>query len=549
MANPITIINASVQTAPTPPGLQQMGAFVSQGGTTLQPGAYKQLTQISDLTAVLAAPTALASLTWAGSVVTATASAALPYADGATLWLTIAGAAPASYNGTFLCTVTGAETFTYALASDPGSETIPGTYAPVSIAELTEQAATFFGMGSQQSAYVLELGYGSPAQGVTALSAFIAAQPAQVFYAYLVSRTWAAEPTFLTFANTLTSVSSKTYFWTTVSLANYLDWVTATPPKSVLTLVEAPAYGAWQANVLTAISYSGGIVTATTTTNHGVLPGQWFQIGGCTPAGYNGWYQALDGTATNSLVAALATNPGAESALGTLLASTAASSGIGATEFSLASAFWYPMTWNPNSNNRVTPLSFAFMFGTTSFPLIGNGSLLATLLSDNVNYVGTGAEGGITTSILRNGRTMDGNQFNYWYAIDWMQINGDQALSAAVINGSNNILNPLFYDQQGINTLQAALGNVCATGIGANLLLGSLTLTELDPTAFAQNLENGVYEGQVVVNAVPFATYVNANPANYKSGVYGGLSVAFTPLTGFQQIIVNMQAIQFPSAA
>lgn len=549
MTNPIVVVNASVQTAPTPPSLQQMGAFISQGGTTLAPGSYQQLTQISDLTAVLASAAALSSLTWTGGTVTATAASALPYADGTELWLTIAGAAPANYNGTFLCTVTGASTFTYEIASNPGTESTAGTYAPVSIAELQQMADTFFGMGSQQSAYVLELGAGSPAQGVTALGDFIDAQPNQVFYSYLVPRAWAAEPTFLSFANEFTSPSSKTYFWTTVNLQNYLDWVTATPPKSVLTLVEAPDYGAWPANALTAISWSGGILTATTTTDHGVTPGQWFQIAGCTPAGYNGWYLALEGTTGETLIAGLATNPGIETALGTLAASIAASNGVGDDEFSLASAFWYPLTWNPSGSNRVALLSFAFLYGTTPFPLIGNSSLLATLLGDNVNYVGTGAEGGISTSILRNGRTMDGNQFNYWYAIDWMQINGDQTLAAAIINGANNLINPLFYDQQGITTLQAALGDLCATGIASNLLLGSLTLTELDPTTFAQNLDNGVYDGMVVVNAVPFATYVAANPSNYQQGVYGGFSVAFTPLNGFQQIVVNMQAVQFASAA
>jgi hypothetical protein len=547
MTNPITIVNATQQVAAAPNQLQQTGAFISQGGTTLAPQSYSLLTQYSDLTEILASAAAITSITWTSGVATATTTAAHGLPNGAVVWLTITGAVPAGYNGTFPCTVTGASTFTYPLEANPGTETTPGTWAVDSVQELVKMATTFFGNGSQQSVYVLELGPGSTAQGVTALGTFIDAQPAQVFYGYLVPKVWGGDSTFITFAATFEAVDDKTYFWTTVNLQNYLAWLTAAP-KSVVTLVEAPATALWPANALTALSWSANFISATTTTNHGVSPGQWFQLSGCLPAGYNGYYLALEGTAGDTLVAFLATNPGSETQLGTLLASTVASNGIGGTEFDLADPFWTTLSWNASSSNRITPLSFAFMFGATPFPIKGNGPILAALLIASVNYVGTGAEGGISNAILRNGRTMDGNQFNYWYAIDWLQINGDLQVTNAVINGSNNTANPLWYNQNGINALQSVLGNVVSTGIGASLILGSLTLTELDPATFALNVENGVYNGQAAVNAVPFATYIAANPGNYKTGVYGGLSVAFTPQTGFQQIIINMTAVQFAAA-
>lgn len=67
---------------------------------------------------------ATTALAWAAGVVTATV-ANHGYATGNTV--TIAGAVPAGYNGNFVVTVTGANTFTYQLAADPGAATTQGT--------------------------------------------------------------------------------------------------------------------------------------------------------------------------------------------------------------------------------------------------------------------------------------------------------------------------------------------------------------------------------------------------------------------------------------
>lgn len=85
----------------------------------------------------------------------------------------------------------------------------------------------------------------------------------------------------------------------------------------------APFNAAWAANVITAATWastSGGQVTFTTTTSHGVAVGADFAISGMTPAGYNGVFKAITGTTGSTLVAALATNPGASTTQGTLLA-------------------------------------------------------------------------------------------------------------------------------------------------------------------------------------------------------------------------------------
>lgn len=84
-----------------------------------------------------------------------------------------------------------------------------------------------------------------------------------------------------------------------------------------------PYVAAYPANVITAATWastSGGQVTYTTTTAHGVAVGDYFTISGMTPAGYNGDFIAITGTTGSTLVAALAVNPGTETVLGTLVA-------------------------------------------------------------------------------------------------------------------------------------------------------------------------------------------------------------------------------------
>ena len=542
MTNNIVQVNASIVAAPTPGTLQSSGAFISQGATNTSPGTKTLLTVPTSLSTYLTGALSIASITWAGYVSAVTTAAPHDFAIGDTILLTISGATPSGYNGTFLCTITGASTFTYPLASNPGSATPDtGVYTPEDVAELVAMNTTFFAQGSNQSVYVLELGPGNASDGIAYLTAWIAANPG-TFYSYLVPRMWAYASSFLTLVAAFEALTAKTYFFTTMALNNYQDF---TPlMKSVVGMVEAPATGAWPSNTITAASWSANEVTFTTNSNHGIAVGQWFQISGMTPSGYNGWFNAALGTTGETLIAYLAADPGAESALGTLIANTYAFAGIPATEFSLAAAFYVSLNYAPTSTNQVPPFSFSYLYDVTPFPTQGNSSLLATLKAANVNVVATGAEGGISTAILKWGTTMDGNSFNFWYAFDWAQITGDQAVANAVITGSNS-QPPLYYNQFGINALQAVLASTMSNGVSYGLVLGQVIQTELDPATFAQNVNNKVYAGLTVVNAVPFTTYVAANPSAYQQQSYGGLAVAMTPQLGFTQIIFDLTAVEF----
>jgi hypothetical protein len=462
--------NVLQQVPPAPVTLQQSGAVISQGGTTLVNGGTSLITQPSDLTPLLSASLALTSLVWSGGTVVATTSAAISgLSSGDKFLTTIAGAVPSGYNGTVAATVTGTNTFTYALASNPGSETGAGTYTPNNVVELQNEIANYFAQGLNQSCYVLELGAGDGTSGPPALQTWITANPG-IFYLYLVPRYWDSTAAYLALVALYEGLAAKTYFFTTTTTANYANYTTQM--KSVVRLIEAPT---------------------------------------TLPAGTQGSARPL-------------------------------------TEYDMAAPFQIATTFSPSSSNLARPLAQQFLYGVTPYPTGGgNSALFQTWLTANVSFVGTAAEGGITTAALFGGKTADGKPFSYWQSVDWIQLQADQALANALYNAANSGF-PIDYDQGGINTLQDVLVGVVNNGISFNLATGTVVQTTLTGTALAAAVNNGVYPDTCIVNAVPFTTYALANPANYAAGIYGGFSIVWQVNQFFSQIILQITATQIISA-
>lgn len=461
----IVTLNVTQTVAATPSNLQQMGAVLSTGATTLSQSAYSRLTQASDLTPLLAAPLSISSLTWSGGTVTATTAASIPgRTSGDTFITTIAGASPSGYNGTYQVTVTGANTFTYALASNPGSETVPGTYTPPNQQELIAMVDEFFSQGASQAVYVLELGASDGATGPTALQAWITANPG-VFYAYLVPRSWDGTTNFITLVKQFLSNTAKTYFFVTTTTANQsLYTETGAAYKSVFPFVEAP-----NAN-------------ASLTTFDCASP---FQM----------WlYGSVNGP--------------------------------------------------PSAAAQMGPFAWRYSYGTTAWTQSGNAATLATLDAAKVNYITTGAQGGISTNCLANGAFADGNSMAYWYAIDWIQINLSLNLANAIINAANDG-QPIDYNQNGIDTLQDVAYNTFTTAVTYNLANGSVQRTDLIQSQFIQNYNDGDYADENVINAVPFLPYVTASPSDYAAQTYKGFTGVFLPMQGIESIVFNVNAVQF----
>ena len=434
------IVNVVVtqQVASAPNQLQQTGAFVSQGGTTLAAGSTQLLTQSSDLTSILRPATVISTITWTGSVVTVTTTTAHGIPSGDTVQIVIAGCTPTGYNGTFAGTATGTNTVTYPLVSDPGSSTVEGTLQLSNTLELAAMNNTFFAQGSTVSVFVLELGTTTVADGVTALNLYIEenvnhlpTSPTPQFYSYLLPKTWDVSDAQVMAAQ-YEGTTAQVYFYVTTTLATYAGWDGI---KSVFAALQSPS----------------------------------------APA----------------------------------------------IEFSTAAMYWASLSYDPSASNLAHPFEYTYVYSVT--PYVLSNTQQVTLLANGVNWVGTGAQGGISNTLIEGGTYMDLNPFNYWYCVDWLSINVAQALSAAIINGSNLPTNPLYYNQAGINTLQKVAQATVNNGISFGLILSPAN-----------------------VNATPFTTYVAQHPGDYATGTYNGLSLTFVPLRGFSSITIYLTASNIP---
>lgn len=212
-------------------------------------------------------------------------------------------------------------------------------------------------------------------------------------------------------------------------------------------------------------------------------------------------------------------------------------------EFTMAAMFYNAMAFRPSQINRVAPMAFKYLYGVTAYPTKNNGPLLSSFKASATNYVATGAEGGVSFNIVYEGVTRDGNDyFNWWWTIDWVQININLNLSNAIINGSNNPFAPLYYNQDGINFLETNLYNTMLSASTLGMVLGPITMTALNQPDLQNQILLGVFEGMCDVNGVQFVDYVNANPGHFKIGEYDGLSVLFIPARGFIHIMVSVTA-------
>src|SRR6202012_5619028 len=95
---PIVTVNTSVTTAPRPNSLQQRGALISQGGTSLEAGMVSTLTSPADLQEIAAIPVVNTSLSWLTGVVTVTTATPHGWTNADIVKVVISGVTPIGYN-------------------------------------------------------------------------------------------------------------------------------------------------------------------------------------------------------------------------------------------------------------------------------------------------------------------------------------------------------------------------------------------------------------------------------------------------------------------
>jgi hypothetical protein len=237
----ITNLNVNVEPASVPSTLQRTGAIVSVGSTTITPGTTGLLTQESSLTPLLSNTIALSAISWASGVVTATApTETLAVGDE----ITVMGCVPAGYNGTFILTAVTSTTFSYAMATTPGTATTVGSYQNGAQPELVDQVGTFYAQGSNIPVLVLELGELTVTAAIAALNTYIQAN-LKTIYSFLLPREWttaanaAALESFLLNYNAPTSM---VYFYGTATQAQAATFPTTL--KCLRLMIESPVIAA-----------------------------------------------------------------------------------------------------------------------------------------------------------------------------------------------------------------------------------------------------------------------------------------------------------------
>jgi hypothetical protein len=340
---------------------------------------------IASFPSMLQLPMQLSALTWAAGVVTATTAVPIPGPPtiGDIFPLLISGATPSGYNGLVTCTVTGASAFTYPLTTNPGTATVMGEAIWKQTIELQQMATTYFGQGNMTAPWILELGYQSSINNkVTALENWLAQNPLTI-YGFLMPREFGSDPQ---------ALPARPGYPT--------PYPAPTSWMGLLKQYQAPEK----------MEYFWVTVTQQT-------------------------MRTLDDTYKDvfKLVEApvlsdpLAVPPGSSSGYSNVIDPEG--------EFTLAAIFYNALAYRPSNTNRISPMAFKYVYGVTQYPQRNNGPLLVSFKSTYTNYISTGAEGGISFTMVYEGVTADGHDyFNWWYTIDWVQIEINLNLSNAIIN-------------------------------------------------------------------------------------------------------------------
>jgi hypothetical protein len=188
--------------------------------------------------------------------------------------------------------------------------------------------------------------------------------------------------------------------------------------------------------------------------------------------------------------------------------------GSPATEHPAAALAALIASYNLSPAELMTSIRYSYMPGFTPFQ--PTKLQKSTLFAQRINWIDTGKEAGLSdVTLLENGVASDGLRLGFWYATNWAQINIERDLAAAVINGSADTDNPLFYDQDGIDRLQQVAQATVNRGISFGLIAGAPKVT-----------------------AVSFADYKASNPADVAAGIYKGLALTFEPEKGFSAITI-----------
>ena len=144
-----------------------------------------------------------------------------------------------------------------------------------------------------------------------------------------------------------------------------------------------------------------------------------------------------------------------------------------------------------SGNNKASPLNFKILQGFKFNPI--NRVLLNKLTQYPANFIFN--EVGYAT--IGNGRYTIGDAWDYWYQWDLTQLALQQKITQLLINGVNNPVNVIRFDQQGIDIINASVKST----LSEYIQLGCI-----NTYAMALNPANNTLIGLNNINTIDFNT-------------------------------------------
>ena len=178
-----------------------------------------------------------------------------------------------------------------------------------------------------------------------------------------------------------------------------------------------------------------------------------------------------------------------------------------------------------SGNNKASPLNFKILQGFKFNPI--NRVLLNSLTQYPANFIFN--EVGYAT--IGNGRYTNGVAWDYWYQWDLTQLALQQKITQLLINGVNNPVNVIRFDQQGIDIINASVKST----LSEYIQLGCI-----NTYAMALNPANNTLIGLNNINTIDFNTYISQYPEKYQNEIYDGISFYVLINRYIRQCILNI---------
>lgn len=178
-----------------------------------------------------------------------------------------------------------------------------------------------------------------------------------------------------------------------------------------------------------------------------------------------------------------------------------------------------------SQTNPASPFNYKRLDGVKFSPL--PLPIKQNLIQLSVNFVDQVAN----QIVLLNGRYGDTFAIDYRYQWDLTSFRVETDLKSLILNGVNNPIYVIKYNQNGIDILQARV----KSSLNAMIELGAVT-----EYAASINAATGDLINVGDITCIGFREYITNNPEDYENEIYGGISFYLRIGKYIRQVILNI---------